>query len=47
MICLINDFSEPEPGEPCKPASAADIQFWKEIFGALLPQEERPGEQEG
>ena len=49
MINLRDDF-EPEPYEPGKPASGADIQFWKDVFAVLLPpaeSDEVSSEQEG
>jgi hypothetical protein len=45
MISLRDDFAEPDydarpaenPGAPCPPE---DIEFWKGVFGALLPPED-------
>ena len=39
MISLVDNFDEPEPGQPGAPASAADIAFWKDVFSVLLPPE--------
>ncbi len=40
MISLRDDF-EPEPGEP---VSAADREFWMDVFSVLLPPEEDSSE---
>jgi hypothetical protein len=49
-VISLNDDFEPEPGEPGKPCSAADIAFWKDVFSVLLPpseSDEVSSEQEG
>jgi hypothetical protein len=42
MINLIDQIAPelPEPNEPGKPCSAEDIEFWKDVFRALLPPED-------
>ncbi len=38
-----NKEHQPEPDEPYKPgmpAPAADIEFWRDVFRALLPEDE-------
>jgi hypothetical protein len=46
MISLVDNFELPEPDEPYKPgmpAPAADIEFWRDVFRALLPEDEAEG----
>jgi hypothetical protein len=46
MISLRDDF-EPDYDEARLPVPADVIEFWKDVFSALLPPEEGPSEQEG
>jgi hypothetical protein len=44
MISLVDnsELLEPadEPYKPGMPAPAADIEFWRDVFSALLPEDE-------
>ena len=45
VISLVDNFDEPEPNEPGTPCTAEDIEFWTDVFGALLPAEEESSDQ--
>jgi hypothetical protein len=50
MINLIDPIAPelPEPHKPGAPASAEDIEFWRDVFSVLLPPEpDKEPEQEG
>jgi hypothetical protein len=40
VISLVDNFDEPEPDKPGQPCTAEDIEFWTDVFGALLPEED-------
>jgi hypothetical protein len=42
MISLVDPFGaeSPAPNKSSKPASAEDIEFWTDVFRAILPEDE-------